>query len=193
MKKLGLFLIMILSVLIMPFVVLADEAENGEATEVSESGETSEEDRRVKVYFFRGDGCPHCADAEEWFESIQEEYGSKYEIVDYEVWYNEENAELMDRVAEARGEEADSVPYIIVGNHSWNGFADSYEEEILEAINSEYEEDPLDRYDIMELLPNLEVEKEEKSESSDIVTLIIIVLVVAGVTYGIIQARKKTY
>ncbi len=193
MKKLGLFLIMMLAVLIVPFSVLADEAENGDEAEVTESEGTSEEDKRVKVYFFRGEGCPHCADAEEWFESIQEEYGSKYQIVDYEVWKNEDNAELMDRVSEARDDGADGVPYIIIGNHSWNGFAEDYEIEILEAIDAEYEKEPSSRYDIMELLPDIEKEKKEESKSSDIVTLIIIILVVGGVAYGVVQARKKTY
>ena len=30
---------------------------------------------KVKVYFFRGEGCSHCAEAEAWFNSIQEKEG----------------------------------------------------------------------------------------------------------------------
>ena len=197
MKKLGIFLVMLLAFLAIPFTVLAEDGENteksGEVEETSEESSDSEEDKEVKIYFFRGETCSHCAETEEWFESIEEEYGSKFKVIDYEVWNNEENAELMDRVAYARGEEADGVPYIIIGNHSWNGFADEYKDEILDAINSEYEKEVSSRYDIMALLPSLEKNVKEKSKSSDIVALIIIVLVVGGVTYGIIQARKKTY
>ena len=31
----------------------------------------AEESNDVTLYFFHGDGCPHCAEAEEWFKSIQ--------------------------------------------------------------------------------------------------------------------------
>ena len=199
MKKFGFLFIVLLAIVMMPFSVFADEAEadgsseeSGEAVEEVSDGDGTEVSNEVKVYFFRGEGCEHCAEAEEWFDSIEEEYGSKYEIIDYEVWSNEDNADLMQRVSDARDDDADGVPYIIIGNHSWNGFRDSYKDEILDEINSEYEKDPTGRYDIMQLLPSLEGDK-GKSKSSDIVATIIIVLVIGGVTYGIIQARKKTY
>ena len=92
------------------------------------------EDGEVVIYFFRGEGCSHCAEAEEWFESIEDEYGDKFVVKDYEVWYDEDNAEYMNRIAESRGEDVTGVPYIIIGNKSWNGFAESYKEEMLREI-----------------------------------------------------------
>lgn len=202
MKNLKLFLVMLLAiVLVLPFSVFAedevvDDNASEENVEVTDDGseDTTEESNEVKVYFFRGEGCPHCADAEEWFESIEEEYGSKFEIVDYETWENADNAELMQEVAEARKEEANGVPYIIVGNHSWNGFADDYADEILEAINSEYETPVNERYDIMKLLPESnKATEEKKSKSSDVVSLFLIVIIVGAVIFGVVQARKNTY
>lgn len=38
--------------------------------------------------------------SETWFESIKEEYGSFFEIKEYEIWYNEDNANLMEKGAE---------------------------------------------------------------------------------------------
>ncbi len=192
MKKFGLLFIMLLMMLAVPFSVFAEE-DGTEAESDASSEEVTEESKEVKVYFFRGDGCPHCEEAEEWFDSIEEEYGSKFEIVDYEVWYNSDNSDLMQRVSDARDDNADGVPYIIIGNHSWNGFADSSKQEIIDEINSEYEKDVSSRYDIMELLPELEKESKKESKSGDVVAVIVIVLVVGGITYGIIQARKKTY
>ena len=95
MKSLKYLLLIVSALLILPFAVFADGEEEAEATESKE----------VNVYLFRGEGCPHCQEAEEWFASIEEEYGSYYNIVDYETWYDKDNAELMERVAEARGEE----------------------------------------------------------------------------------------
>ena len=182
MKNVKYLLLLLVAVFVIPFTVLADEEE---VTEVS---------REVNVYVFRGDGCPHCADAEEWFQSIEEEYGSQFEVVDYETWYNEENAALMDQVAKARGEEPSGVPYIIIGNKSWFGFTDSYADEMLEEIKSLYETEVDERYDVMKLIENgnsTTGDKEEKS-GNDVLGLIIILIIVAGCGFGIYKAREHT-
>lgn len=180
MKKLKYIVLLLIAALVLPITVFA------EGEEV-----TSTESNEVKVYFFRGEGCSHCAEAEAWFESIEAEYGSYFEIIDYETWYNQDNADLMQRVAEARGEEAQGVPYIIIGNKSWNGFTESYESEMIEQIKSEFEKDVADRYDIIKLLPTLSEEK-ESSTASDIIALIVILAVVGGICFGVYKARNKT-
>ena len=177
MKKLKYFIILLIAALIIPFTV---HAEGEEATE---------ESKEVKVYFFRGQGCSHCAEAEAWFESIEEEYGSYFQIVDYETWYNQENAELMQKVAKARGEEAKGVPYIIIGNQSWNGFAESYTPEMIEKIKSEFETNVDERYDIMKLLSSGKGEKD--STGSDVIALLVILLVFGGICFGVYKARSK--
>lgn len=174
MKKLKYLVILLIAALIIPFTVHAE----------------GEESKEVKVYFFRGEGCSHCAEAEAWFQSIEEEYGSYFQIIDYETWYNRENSELMQRVAKARGEKAEGVPYIIIGNQSWNGFTESYGSEMIERIKSEFEKDVKDRYDIIKLLP--EMEKEKDSTGSDILALIIILVVFGGICFGVYKARRKT-
>ena len=133
MKNFKYLLFLFISLLIIPFGVFAEE--NNRARERSSS-----ESKAVPLYFFRGDGCSYCAKAEEWFESIKEEYGSYFEIKDYETWYNKDNAELMNEVAKARGETVNGVPYIIVGNKSWNGFSDDYKEAILSEIKKVFEQ-----------------------------------------------------
>lgn len=174
MKKLKYLIILLIAALIIPFTVHAE----------------GEESKEVKVYFFRGEGCSHCAEAEAWFQSIEEEYGSYFEVVDYETWYNQDNQELMQKVAKARGEEAKGVPYIIIGNQSWNGFAESYTPEMISKIQSEFEKDIDDRYDIIKLLPELLKDK-ESSTGEDILALLVILVVVGGICFGVYKARKK--
>ena len=177
MKKLGYFLFLVAMLVILPLTVFAD-------------GETETTDNKVKVYFFRGEGCPHCAEAEEWFESIQDEYGEKITIVDYETWYNEDNSALMTKVATVRGEseQATGVPYIIVGDKSWVGFSEAtMADEIKAQIDTVYAQDVDSRYDIMELV-SLPVEKE--SHASDVIALIIILVVVGGICYIVYKARN---
>lgn len=199
MKKFMYLVLIFAAFLILPFAVYAedDEVEDAQVEEVSEevSEETTGDDsKEVNVYFFRGQGCSHCAEAEEWFKSIEEEYGSYFKVVDYETWYNEDNAKLMQEVADARGEKAEGVPYIIIGDQSWNGFSQSYTEDMINQIKTVYAQDVSERYDIMTYLPYIKDGKkaDKDKDSNDALALIIIILVAGGVGFGIYQARKKT-
>ena len=183
MKKFVYFILLFVAVLV-PFIAFAEGEEEGDATLI-------ETDNRAIVYFFHGDGCPHCAEAEEWFESIQEEYGSKFKLVAYEVWNDQANAQLMQQVSDLRGDNASGVPYIICGDKSWIGFSeDPYAEEIKAQIDAVYATDVAERYDVIAAVGgDVPVEK-EKSVGSDILALVIILLVAGGVGYGIYRARK---
>ena len=72
---------------------------------------------KITVYVFRGEGCPHCEEALEFFDELSqdEEYKDIFKLVTYEVWYDEENQTLMKSVADALGEDVSGVPYIIIG------------------------------------------------------------------------------
>ena len=179
----------------MPLAVLADEGSDDNVEVTSGETEVQEEDNRVKIYFFRGEGCPHCADAEEFFNSIEEEYGQYYKILDYETWYNSDNAALLQKVGEARNEEISGVPYILIGDKSWSGYDDSFADDIKDTIKSEYEKAVADRYDIANYVDFTNAAgsvTEAAKKSNDAMVLIIILLAVAGITYGVVAARKKT-
>lgn len=183
MKKLKFLLVILAAVLVLPFSVFAEETEDtGSEAESAKS--------EVNLYFFHGNGCPHCEDAQTWFDEIEEEYGDKFNVVAYEVWYDMDNNNLMSAVAEARGEAADGVPYIIVGNQSWSGFAESYEDEIISKIESEYEVADNERYDVMDYVQA--VEEEDSSTAKDVLILIIILALAGGIGAGVVFARKKT-
>ena len=181
MKKIGLLLVLLMMILIVPFAVFAEDEEE----------ETTESNKEVTVYFFRGEGCSHCAEAEEWFASIEEEMGDRFNIVDYETWYNEDNADLMQKVAEARNESADGVPYIIIGDQSWAGFADEYKEEIISKINSVYDQEVSERYDVMQLVETGTTKEKEKSSSSDVVALIVILAIAGAAGFALYSTKKS--
>lgn len=201
MKKLKIFLAIIACLLIVPFTVLAE----GD----TDSTSNNEDSKKVKLYFFHGDGCPHCAEAEEFFDSIKDEYGDKFEVVAYEVWYDTDNNELLQKIGEARDESISGVPYILIGDKSWSGYASSLDDEIIEAIKSEYDKDVADRYDIMNYVDgskgnpkalgddsssdsnNSTTVKDEK-KSNDALAIVIMLVVAAGIGYGVVVARKKT-
>lgn len=191
MKVLKYLVVLLAIFLIMPFAVFAEEeaSNNDENTTEEASSNDNSDSKKVNIYFFRGEGCSHCAEAEEWFDSIKEEYSEYYNLIDYEVWYNTDNSDLMQKVADARGEEAEGVPYIIIGDKSWNGFDSSYEEDMINQIKSVYAQDVKDRYDIMTLLTDSKTSKKD-SNASDILVLLAIIVVAGGIGFVIYKARK---
>ena len=193
MKVLKYLVVLLAIFLIMPFAVFAEEeaSNNDENTTEEASSNDNSDSKKVNVYFFRGEGCSHCAEAEEWFDSIKEEYSEYYNLIDYEVWYNTDNSDLMQKVADARGEEAEGVPYIIIGDKSWNGFDSSYEEDMINQIKSVYAQDVKDRYDIMTLLTDSKTSKKD-SNASDILVLLAIIVVAGGIGFVIYKARKAS-
>lgn len=184
MKKLKFILVILFAVMLLPFSVFAEEEQNEENTESVDTVE------KVNVYFFKGEGCSHCAEAKAFFQSIQDEYGKYFELKEYETWYDTDNAELLEQVAEARDEEVSGVPYIIIGNNSWNGYSSDFDEEIKKAITDEYDKEASSRYDVMKLL-NGEQKPEKESYADDVMILIAILIVVGLIVFGVVSARKK--
>ena len=185
MKKIKILLMALFVLLAMPFTVFAED----------EASTNSEEDNKVKVYFFRGEGCPHCAEAEEFFDSIKDEYGQYFEIVDYETWNDANNASLLEKVGEARDEEINGVPYIVIGDKSWSGYSSEYDDDIKKTIKSVYDTSVDKRYDIMQLIDTGSTNKgnsEDSTKSNDAIILIAIIVVVGAVVSGVVMARKKT-
>lgn len=160
-------------------------AEEVEALKNVDLGDYKEEKGKVNVYLFRGSSCGHCFDAVKFFASIASDYQDKFNLISYEVWGNKENSALMEEVAKKLGDEVGGVPYIVVGKKSWNGYTDSYGEEIKTEINKQAKKAKDDRFDVMKSLSG------KDSSSNDVLSLIIIILVTAGVVTGVIFTRKN--
>lgn len=92
------------------------------------------EDGKVNIYFFKGDGCPHCEEEIEFLESIEEEYGEYFNLYSFEVWYNKDNAELMKKLAEKMEIKITGVPLTIIGEKHFSGFSSTMEEDFKKAI-----------------------------------------------------------
>lgn len=186
MKRFKIFLAIIACLFVVPFTVFAEKDTKSDSTESVS--------KKVNIYFFYGDGCPHCAEAEEFFESIEEKYSKYYNIVAFETWYDSDNADLLQEIAEVRDENITGVPYILIGNKSWAGYSSSLDDDIISAIEDEYETDVADRYDIKNYVDmgDINADVAEDTMSNDAMILIILILVCAGIGYGLVVARKNT-
>lgn len=99
---------------------------------------------KVNIYFFWGDGCPHCEEGFEFLDSISDEYGKYFKLNKFEVWKNEDNAKIMEQFASKMGDEISGVPYIVIGERTFKGFSEKHKESIKAAIKEQYK----DSYDV---------------------------------------------
>ncbi|MEM5871320.1 MAG: glutaredoxin domain-containing protein [Candidatus Aenigmatarchaeota archaeon] len=84
---------------------------------------SAEMKKKVVIYFFYGEGCPHCAKEKQFLENLKANY-TEVEIKTFETWYNEENAKLFVKMAEAYETKAQGVPTTFIGDKYWVGYAD---------------------------------------------------------------------
>ena len=120
-----------------------NNVENYNDAEITEESNTinldyiTKEEGKVNIYFFWGDGCPHCESESAFFDSIESEYGDYYNLYTFETWQNEENAELLKTFSDAMEVESRGVPYTIIGEEVFTGFSESMESDFINAIVEE--------------------------------------------------------
>jgi cytochrome c biogenesis protein CcdA/thiol-disulfide isomerase/thioredoxin len=86
-------------------------------------------DTPVPIYFFWGDGCPHCATEKPFLEELASRY-PEVEIRSYEVWFDQEARQVFLDMTDSLGFEPSGVPVTIIGNRHWTGFHESIQAEI---------------------------------------------------------------
>lgn len=102
-------------------------------------------ENKVTLYLFHGEGCPHCAEEIKFLESIEDKYDN-LEVVKYEVWYNDENASLLQQVNSSFDTNITGtrVPVTVIGNTLIMGYSDSTGSKIERAIKHYSEEEYTD-------------------------------------------------
>lgn len=134
-------LLLIVLILAMPMSIVSSHS-NGAvqlAEQWSESDPASNWDvdpeKIIYIYFFWGDGCPHCATAKPILQEIADE-NPQVVLKSFEIYYNEENRKIFMDMAAAYGFEPRVVPTIMLADRFWEGFYDQVEIEIRAAIKS---------------------------------------------------------
>ena len=77
----------------------------------------------VNLYFFWGEGCPHCAKEKPFLEKLGQKY-PQLNIHELEVWGNRENLKLMVEFGKRLDATVSGVPFTVVGGHYVSGWMD---------------------------------------------------------------------
>ena len=83
----------------------------------------------IPIYFFWGDGCPHCAEEELFLDDLVVRY-PRLVVEDFEVWYDAGNQALLTAMAKAFDFEPRGVPVTFIGDRYWIGFNEAIGAEI---------------------------------------------------------------
>lgn len=83
----------------------------------------------VNAYLFYGDGCPHCASERQFLNEMKKQFlndekspTKRFSLYEFEIYYNRDNALLMQKVAKALNTDAGGVPLLVVGDKPFIGF-----------------------------------------------------------------------
>ena len=171
--------VIVFAVLLMAVAFLGFKV-NAEGEETTATNERTP----IHVIVFHGATCPHCQEAFEWFDSIEDEYGQYFDLEKYEVWNDQENSELMSKVANYLGEEAEGVPYIIIGTKTFSGFAESMSEDIINAIMAEYNKNVEERVNVVTNVKGNIPLNEKTDNTATIVFIVAVIVIVAFVIFA---------
>lgn len=75
----------------------------------------------VNIYFFWGEGCPHCAKEKPFLDQIENKY-SEVTVHSFETWYDAENRDLFIKAGQALRTNVSGVPFTIIGNQDIVGY-----------------------------------------------------------------------
>lgn len=83
--------------------------------------ENAENDSKI-LYFFYGDGCPHCAAAEPFLQEMEHKYNLT--VVSHETWHNESNEKIFEQFLVSYNVPKSSwgVPAFFMGSRHITGF-----------------------------------------------------------------------
>lgn len=113
----------------------------------------AKEGNPINVYVFHGETCPHCKQELKYLDEISDKYN--FTLKEYEVYYNKQNINLMNRFSKAYGVNFNAVPVVIIGYEYFLGFNEEKTERLIRQYGAQTEyKDP---YNIV-----LEYEKTKK-------------------------------
>jgi thiol-disulfide isomerase/thioredoxin len=99
---------------------------------------TEDQDKgTVVLYFFWGNGCSHCEEAEPWLEDLDARY-PKLSIRAFEIWYSEKNQELYNQMAAAYQLPAQGrgTPTFYMNDRYWVGYSPAIGQDIEAAVKA---------------------------------------------------------
>ena len=79
------------------------------------------QEKKVNIYFFWGEGCPHCAREKPFLEKLEKKY-PEVKVYDYEAWGNSDSRKLLIEIGSKLNVNISGVPFTVVGEKYFTGW-----------------------------------------------------------------------
>ncbi len=111
MFKKKLFLLFALTIAVSLFLSACSSSTNNPI----DNNENERIDAKTTIYYFWGDGCPHCTVQKEFLDEMLDKY-PELGLKSFETWKNTDNAKILQDMAKAYGTRAAGVPMTFIGD-----------------------------------------------------------------------------
>ena len=79
------------------------------------------QEKQVNIYFFWGEGCPHCTHEKPFLEGLEKKY-PEVKVYDFEAWGSGDNRKLLIEVGKKLNTNISGVPFTVVGEKHFTGW-----------------------------------------------------------------------
>ncbi|MBE6158456.1 MAG: hypothetical protein E7159_01365 [Firmicutes bacterium] len=121
--KRKLLLIILAVVLCFPITALA--LSKSYTDKIAEITGSEIKENKINLYLFHGAECPHCEEERKWLLQIEKDYKDYLEVYYFEVWHDNDNATIMNKVKSEFGIIKSGVPLTVIGDEYFIGFSDA--------------------------------------------------------------------
>lgn len=81
------------------------------------------QNQKINLYFFEGEGCPHCAKEKIFLEKLEQKY-SDLKVYQYEIWNSAENRKLLMEIGKKLNINISGVPFTVINEKYFAGWFD---------------------------------------------------------------------
>ncbi len=78
--------------------------------------------KNLNIYFFWGEGCPHCEAEKDFLPKLEAKYPGQLAIHDFEVFNNKDNQKILTELFQKLNKQFHGVPVTLVGPYAIEGF-----------------------------------------------------------------------
>jgi thiol-disulfide isomerase/thioredoxin len=101
----------------------------------SASQAESDISKKDTLYFFWGEGCPHCAAAKPFLAELKKKHPALI-IISHEIYNSPDNLAVLRKMAKSLGAEPTGVPTFFFSGKMFTGFSESVAKEIETAVST---------------------------------------------------------
>ena len=79
------------------------------------------QEKQANIYFFWGEGCPHCIHEKSFLEKLEKRY-PEVKVHDFETWNSSDNRKLLIEAGKRLNANVSTIPFTVVGEKHVSGW-----------------------------------------------------------------------